>query len=69
MSRYILQVQLRLHLGSGASGSLIDATQALECSSNAYMVKIALGLLGQTYSPNMYLNDGETLTNAMTKLR
>lgn len=53
----------------GASGSLIDATQALECSSNAYMVKIALGLLGQTYSANMYLNDGETLTNAMTKLR
>ncbi len=53
----------------GASGSLIDATQALEHSSNAYMLKIALGLLGQTYSANMYLNDGETLTNAMTKLR
>ncbi|MFZ2458709.1 MAG: penicillin-binding transpeptidase domain-containing protein, partial [Streptococcus suis] len=47
----------------------IDATQALEYSSNAYMVKIALGLLGQTYSANMYLNDGESLTNAMTKLR
>ncbi|HEM5595355.1 TPA: penicillin-binding protein 2 [Streptococcus suis] len=47
----------------------IDATQALEYSSNAYMVKIALGLLGQTYSANMYLNDGDTLTNAMTKLR
>lgn len=53
----------------GAYGSNIDATQALEYSSNAYMVKIALGLLGQTYSANMYLNDGETLTNAMTKLR
>ncbi|MCK4005059.1 penicillin-binding protein 2 [Streptococcus suis] len=54
----------------GAYGSFnIDATQALEYSSNAYMVKIALGLLGQTYSANMYLNDGETLTNAMTKLR
>ncbi|HEM2743968.1 TPA: penicillin-binding protein 2 [Streptococcus suis] len=47
----------------------IDATEALEYSSNAYMVKIALGLLGQTYSANMYLNDGDTLTNAMTKLR
>lgn len=54
----------------GAYGSFnIDATQALEYSSNVYMVKIALGLLGQTYSANMYLNDGETLTNAMTKLR
>ncbi|MGU8020366.1 penicillin-binding protein PBP2B [Streptococcus suis] len=47
----------------------IDATEALEYSSNAYMVKIALGLLGQTYSANMYLNDGDTLTNAMTNLR
>ncbi|HFI0470512.1 TPA: penicillin-binding protein PBP2B [Streptococcus suis] len=47
----------------------IDATEALEYSSNVYMVKIALGLLGQTYSANMYLNDGDTLTNAMTKLR
>ncbi|MGQ7408820.1 penicillin-binding protein PBP2B [Streptococcus suis] len=53
----------------GAYGSNIDATEALEYSSNAYMVKIALGLLGQTYSANMYLNDGDTLTNAMTKLR
>ncbi|HFI0424671.1 TPA: penicillin-binding protein PBP2B [Streptococcus suis] len=47
----------------------LDVTQALEYSSNAYMVKIALGLLGQTYSPNMFLNDGDALTNAMTKLR
>ncbi|MFM0801932.1 penicillin-binding protein PBP2B [Streptococcus suis] len=47
----------------------IDATEALEYSSNVYMVKIALGLLGQTYLANMYLNDGDTLTNAMTKLR
>nr|WP_301183440.1 penicillin-binding protein PBP2B [Streptococcus suis] len=54
----------------GAYGSFnIDATEALEYSSNVYMVKIALGLLGQTYSANMYLNDGDTLTNAMTKLR
>lgn len=53
----------------GAYGSNIDATEALEYSSNAYMVKIALGLLGQTYSANMYLNDGDALTNAMTKLR
>lgn len=53
----------------GASGSNIDVTEALEYSSNAYMVKIALGLLGQTYSPNMFLNDGDALTNAMTKLR
>ncbi len=53
----------------GAYGSNLDVTQALEYSSNAYMVKIALGLLGQTYSPNMFLNDGDALTNAMTKLR
>ncbi|HFI0448412.1 TPA: penicillin-binding protein PBP2B [Streptococcus suis] len=54
----------------GAYGSFnIDATEALEYSSNVYMVKIALGLLGQTYSPEMYLNDGEALTNAMTNLR
>ncbi|HFI2691883.1 TPA: penicillin-binding protein PBP2B [Streptococcus suis] len=53
----------------GAYGSNIDATQALEYSSNVYMVKIALGLLGQTYSANMYLNDGDVLTNAMKKLR
>ncbi|HFI0339844.1 TPA: penicillin-binding protein PBP2B [Streptococcus suis] len=53
-----------------AYGSMnLDVTQALEYSSNAYMVKIALGLLGQTYSPNMFLNDGDALTNAMTKLR
>ncbi len=53
----------------GAYGSNLDVTQALEYSSNAYMVKIALGLLGQTYSPNMFLNDGDALTNAMTNLR
>ncbi|MCK3942980.1 penicillin-binding protein 2 [Streptococcus suis] len=54
----------------GAYGSMnLDVTQALEYSSNVYMVKIALGLLGQTYSPNMFLNDGDALTNAMTKLR
>ncbi|NQJ73184.1 penicillin-binding protein 2 [Streptococcus suis] len=53
-----------------AYGSMnLDVTQALEYSSNVYMVKIALGLLGQTYSPNMFLNDGDALTNAMTKLR
>lgn len=44
----------------GAYSFNIDATQALEYSSNVYMVKIALGLLGQTYSANMYLNDGES---------
>lgn len=54
----------------GAYGSYpIDATQALEYSSNIYMVKIALGLLGQTYEANMYLNDGETLRKAMGELR
>ncbi|MFX3958279.1 penicillin-binding protein 2, partial [Streptococcus suis] len=47
----------------------IDATEALEYSSNIYLVKIALGLLGQTYSSNMYFIDGDTLKNAMTKLR
>ena len=54
----------------GAYGSFsIDATQALEFSSNVYMVKVALGILGQEYSPNMYITDGQSLTDAMTKLR
>lgn len=47
----------------------ISATDALEFSSNVYMVKIALGLLGQSYTPGMYLNDGEVLEQAMSKLR
>ncbi|HFI0634611.1 TPA: penicillin-binding protein PBP2B [Streptococcus suis] len=47
----------------------IDAIQALEYSSNIYMVKIALGLLNQTYTPGMALIGGEPVDEAMKKLR
>lgn len=50
-------------------GSLpITATQALEYSSNTYMVQIAMKLMGQEYSPGMFLAvDG--MESAMAKLR
>ncbi|HEL2055520.1 TPA: penicillin-binding protein 2 [Streptococcus suis] len=47
----------------------IDAIQALEYSSNVYMLKIALGLLNQTYTPGMALIGGEPVDEAMKKLR
>ena len=50
-------------------GSIVKGATISSGWENGVMVKIALGLLGQTYSANMYLNDGESLTNAMTKLR
>lgn len=54
----------------GAYGSMnLDVTQALEYSSNVYMVKIALGLLNQTYTPGMTLVGGEPVDEAMAKLR
>lgn len=47
----------------------LDAIQALEYSSNVYMLKIALGLLNQTYTPGMTLVGGEPVDEAMAKLR
>ena len=46
----------------------ITAVQALEYSSNAYMVQTALGLMGQTYQPNMFVGTSN-LETAMGKLR
>ena len=46
----------------------ITATQALEYSSNTYMVQIALDLMGQPYQPNMTLRTDQ-LDPAMEKLR
>ena len=48
----------------------ITAVEALEYSSNTYMVQVALGLMNQSYSANMYLpDDEETVQSAMEKLR
>ena len=46
----------------------INAVQALEYSSNTYMVQIALDLMGQPYQPNMTLKTDQ-LDPAMNKLR
>ena len=46
----------------------ITAVQALEYSSNTYMVQTALGLMGQTYQPNMFVGTSN-LDSAMGKLR
>ena len=46
----------------------ITAVQALEYSSNAYMVQTALGLMGLTYEPNMFVGT-TNLKSAMGKLR
>ena len=46
----------------------ITAVQALEYSSNAYMVQTALGIMGLTYQPNMIAGIGN-LDSAMGKLR
>lgn len=46
----------------------ITAVEALEYSSNAYMVQTALGIMGQTYQPNMFV-DTSNLESAMGKLR
>ena len=46
----------------------ITAVEALEYSSNAYMVQTALGIMGQTYTPNMVAATGQ-LETAMGKLR
>ena len=46
----------------------IDVVQALEYSSNTYMVQVALNLMGQPYHPNMLLKTDQ-LDPAMEKLR
>ena len=46
----------------------ITAVEALEYSSNTYMVQTALGIMGQTYTPNMVAATGQ-LETAMGKLR
>ena len=51
------------------NGSLpINAVQALEYSSNTYMVQIALKMLGQPYVPNMTV-DGSNSPAILKKLR
>lgn len=46
----------------------ITAVEALEYSSNAYVVQTALGIMGQTYQPNMFVGTSN-LETAMGKLR
>lgn len=47
----------------------ISAVQALQFSSNTYMVQIALNMLGEPYTPGMLVNDGDVLTQSMANLR
>ena len=46
----------------------ITAVEALEYSSNAYMIQTALGMMGQTYQPDMTVKT-DRLESAMEKLR
>ena len=46
----------------------VTAVEALEYSSNTYMVQTALGMMGQTYQPNMTVKTNQ-LDSAMGKLR
>ena len=46
----------------------VTAVEALEYSSNAYMVQTALGMMGQTYHPDMTVKT-DRLESAMGKLR
>ena len=46
----------------------ITAVEALEYSSNAYMIQTALGMMGQTYQPDMTVKT-DKLESAMGKLR
>ncbi|MGT2911175.1 penicillin-binding protein PBP2B [Streptococcus cameli] len=47
----------------------ISAVEALQYSSNTYMVQTALSMLGQPYTPNMLLSETEQLSTSMEKLR
>ena len=46
----------------------ITAVEALEYSSNAYMIQTALGMMGQNYQPDMTVKTDQ-LESAMSKLR
>lgn len=46
----------------------VTAVEALEYSSNAYMLQTALGMMGQTYQPEMTVKTNQ-LDSAMGKLR
>ena len=46
----------------------ITAVEALEYSSNTYMIQTALGMMGQTYKPDMTVKTNQ-LESAMGKLR
>ena len=46
----------------------ITALEALEYSSNTYMVQLALNMMGTPYSPNMTI-DLKNLNSSMDKLR
>ena len=46
----------------------VTAVEALEYSSNTYMVQTALGMMGQTYQPDMTVKTNQ-LESAMGKLR
>ncbi|MTB64148.1 penicillin-binding protein 2 [Streptococcus sp. zg-86] len=47
----------------------ISAVEALQYSSNTYMVQLALSILGQPYIPGMILNENDSLGASMEKLR
>lgn len=47
----------------------ISAIEALQYSSNTYMVQIALKMLGQPYTPNMLLKETDQLDSSMKQLR
>lgn len=47
----------------------ITAVEALQYSSNTYMVQIALDILGQPYVPGMVLGETDQLEPAMEKMR
>lgn len=47
----------------------ITAVEALQYSSNTYMLQIALNMLGQPYQPGMILKENDQLQMAMGELR
>lgn len=47
----------------------ITAVEALQYSSNPYMLQIALNMLGQPYQPGMILKENDQLQTAMGELR
>nr|WNF85507.1 penicillin-binding protein PBP2B [Streptococcus suis] len=47
----------------------ITAVEALQYSSNTYMLQVALNMLGQPYQPGMILKENDQLQTAMGELR